>query len=425
MANPNDKVKIVTKRKTFIGLFLESPNKKTIVLKLESGYNLGINKKEIVSISVQKKSQKKQSKLKKINYKKNLKAISILHTGGTIASQVDYETGAVTAKFTPEDLISMFPELKEIGNIKSRLMRNMASDDMRFAHYNLMAEEIKKEIKSGANGIIITHGTDTMHYTSAALSFILHNLPVPVIVVGSQRSSDRGSSDAGINLVSAAKIIAETDFCDVALCMHKTLNDNNCLLLPSCKTRKMHTSRRDAFQPVNSTPWAEIGKKVKFLRNDYRQLEKDSKLEIKPIKENLKIGIVKAHPNMFAKELECYENFDGLVLEGTGLGHFPINVVDEFTKEHKKIYMKIKKLTKKMPIVMSPQTIFGRINMNVYAAGRKIKELGILGDYSDMTPETTLIKLAWLLSNDPKHLEERLKENIAGEMSKRIGLNFL
>jgi glutamyl-tRNA(Gln) amidotransferase subunit D len=426
MASPGEKVIVETKDGKHKGIFMESPDSNTIVIKLESGYNIGFDKKQIKSIKTISKSKNKSIKKPSPKNKKGLKTISILHTGGTIASQVDYETGAVTAKFTPEELISMFPELGDVANIKSRLMRNMASDDMRFAHYNIMAKEIEKEVKAGSKGIIITHGTDTMHYTASALSFILHNLPIPVLLVGSQRSSDRGSSDAGMNLISAAKFISETDFCDVAICMHKNQSDEVCWILPGTKTRKMHTSRRDAFQPINDTPWAEVNySKVRFLRDDYKQLSKDKKLELKLIKENLKIGLIKAHPNMFAKEFEVYENFDGLVLEGTGLGHFPINEIDEFTKEHTKILNVIKKIAKKMPVVMSPQTIYGRIQMNVYTPGRIIQEIGVIGNYSDMTPETTFIKLAWVLSNDPKHVNKRMEEDLVGELNKRIKTEFV
>lgn len=426
MANVGELVEAETKDQTFKGILMESPDPNILVIKLSSGYNMGIDKKKVKNIKSAGKPHKKEIKREQVKPKKDLKAISILHTGGTIASQVDYETGAVTAKFTPEDLLSMFPELKDVANIQSRLMRNMASDDMRFAHYNLMAKEIEKEIKSGTNGIIITHGTDTMHYTSAALAFMLHDLPVPVILVGSQRSSDRGSSDAVMNLICAAKVIAQSDFCDVAICMHKNTNDDLCVLLPATKSRKMHTSRRDAFQAVNSKPWAEIEAHsgIKFLRDDYRQRQ-NVQLKIMPIKENLKIGLVKAHPNMFTKELEAYEGFDGLVLEGTGLGHFPINEIDEFTKEHKKILKTIGKLAKTMPVVMAPQTIYGRLQMNVYTPGRIIQDAGVIGNYSDMTPETTFIKLAWLLSNHPEHVKAMMHENIAGELSKRTGTDFV
>src|SRR3989338_5417023 len=208
-----DVVQLRTKYGSFEGTLIESAEEDFITLKLKSGYNILLQRKDIIARNILKRIEpKSKKKAQEKPAAVGLKTISILHTGGTVASKVDYATGAVTARFTPEDILAMFPEMQEYANIKSRLIRNMASDDMRFAHYNLMAQEIKKEVELGAEGIIITHGTDTLHYTAAALSFILEDLPVPVILVGSQRSSDRGSSDAAMNLLCAVKVIVDTDF---------------------------------------------------------------------------------------------------------------------------------------------------------------------------------------------------------------------
>ncbi|MDP2908329.1 MAG: asparaginase domain-containing protein, partial [Nanoarchaeota archaeon] len=216
-----DKVEITTDAETYNGILMPQPHKDTITLKLKSGYNIGLDKKSVKELKTLEKHKKEINKepKEKIIKKKGLKTISILHMGGTISSAVDYKTGGVIAKFSPEEMLTLFPEIKEIANIESRFVKQMMSDDMRFAHYNLIAKEIEKEVKKGTDGIIITQGTDTMHYTSAALSFILEDLPIPVILVGSQRSSDRGSSDAAMNLICACKFISQTDFADVAICM--------------------------------------------------------------------------------------------------------------------------------------------------------------------------------------------------------------
>ncbi len=175
-----------------------------------------------------------------------MKTITILHTGGTLASKVS-KTGAVSAQYSAKDILNLYPEIKSLAKIDSKLVANMLSENMNFNHYNLLAKEIKKEIEKGVEGIIITHGTDTLHYTSSALSFILEDLPIPVILVGAQRSSDRGSSDASLNLISAINFITKTDFAEVAICMHSSMEDTSCSILPGTKTRKLHTSRRDAF----------------------------------------------------------------------------------------------------------------------------------------------------------------------------------
>lgn len=419
--NFNDFVDVKTKNKNFQGNILPSSNKNTLFLKLESGYNIGIDKKDIKNMKILKKYTQKQKKQEKLAKNKDLPTISILHTGGTVASKVDYETGAVTARFTPEDLIEMFPELKNMANINSKLISNMWSDDMRFSHYNLIAKEIQKEIKNKIDGIIITHGTDTMHYTAAALAFILEDLPAPVIIVGAQRSSDRGSSDAFLNLNAAFKFITKTNFAGVAICMHENQEDETCLILPATKTRKLHSSRRDAFKPINDKPIARIFKdgKIEFIKKDYQKKEKRN-LKLKLFKENLKIGILKIHTNMYPEQFLAYKNFNGLIIEGTGLGHTPLEVLDKSTKIHEKIKNAIKILTKKMPVVITTQTIFGRINMNVYSKGRDLQELGIVGNLADMTTETAFIKLAWLISNYPKQVKELITKNLRGEINDRI-----
>jgi len=421
-----DNVLVETKEKQMKGILMPVPESEEdiVILKLESGYNIGIDKKNVKAIKLIKSPVEKKQKPAEIKLNKKLPTVSILHTGGTIASKVDYKTGGVIAKFSPGEIIGMFPELKKIANIKSRKIASMQSEMMRFPHYNLMAKEIEKEIKSGTDGIIITHGTDTMHYTSAALRFILEDLPVPVVLVGSQRSSDRGSSDAGLNLVSACYFIANSDFADVAICMHENMSDESCLILPALKTRKMHTSRRDAFRPVNATPIARVNfneKNISFMKKEYNK-KNNKKLSLKLINEKIKVGLIKTHTNMFAEEFLAYKNFDGLVVEGTGLGHIPNEEIDEYTKENKKIFDSLKEMIKKgLIVVMSSQTIYGRIQMNVYTPMRELQEIGVLGHLSDMTAETTFIKLAWLLSNYKKEeVKGLITKNLKGEISERI-----
>jgi len=423
-AKPGDRVSVVTADEKVEGVLMPE-EKEFVVLKLDTGYNMGIDKTRVREIQVIKDYQEKKASSAPSEQKKGLPTIAILHTGGTIASKVDYETGGVIAKFEPSELLAMFPELKDIANIKSRLVRQMFSEDIRFAHYNILAREVEKEVKDGADGIIITHGTDTMHYTAAAMSFMLNNLGVPVLLVGAQRSSDRGSSDAFLNLVSAAHFIAHSkDFAEVGICMHADESDDWCVILPGTKSRKMHSSRRDAFQSVNVAPWARVNikeKKIDFLRTGYRKRAKTN-VSVRPFKEDLKVGLLKVHTNMYASEFAAYKGFDGLIIEGTGLGHLPLNELDDFTKEHTSIASAVQQLIKAGTVVaIATQTIFGGVDINVYSTGRKELELGIIGNETDMTPETGFIKLAWLLSNSPKDkVKELYATNLVGEISKRL-----
>ncbi|MBI2499079.1 Glu-tRNA(Gln) amidotransferase subunit GatD [Candidatus Woesearchaeota archaeon] len=416
---PGDLIQVTTLSEEIKGTFLPSNNKEMLSLKLPSGYNLSIKKSEIKAIKILEKHIPKIEKTTETKIRKELPTIIILHTGGTISSKVSYKTGAVSAQFLPQDIINKFPKLKEIANIESRLISNMFSENIRFHHYNLMAKEIEKEINSKVDGIILTHGTDTLHYTAAALSFILEDLPIPVILVGSQRSSDRPSSDASLNLISSARFIKETDFAGVAICMHQSIEDKNAVILPACKTRKVHTSRRDAFKPINSSPIAIISEKIEFLTKDYSKKE-NKKLKLKTIKEKLKIGILKAHPNMLSREIENYNSFDALIIEGTGLGHIAVEKIDSESSENEKILNSIKKLSKKMPIIMTSQCIFGRINMDVYSPGRKLQEAGVINNNSDITTETAFIKAAWLLSNHKKEFYELWNKDLRGEINNRL-----
>jgi len=405
---------------------LVKEDEKHLVIKLKNGYNIGISRRKVVDIK--EKSELKIEEVKssdKIEQKHSLPKVLILHTGGTIASKVDYRTGATFPSFSPQDLIGMFPELKDSARIESKLFRSMWSEDFRFAHYNLLAKEIESELKKDPElkGVIIGHGTDTIHYTSAALGFIFEHLPIPVVIVGSQRSSDRGSTDAAMNLVSATTFIANTSLKGVFICMHENMNDENCIILNGFNAKKLHSSRRDAFKQINSSPIARINyfsKEIEYL-SEYpnSSLNSPGHLKLHLFDENLRIGIIYSHPNMFAEEFEYFmKGYDGLILVGTGLTNFPINEIDEFTKEHAKIKNVLKSLAEKIPLVMTLQTVYGTVNMNVYTTGRDLKELGIIGDHSSLCTETAFIKLAWLLSQklDPK---EYFMQDLRGEFSSK------
>ncbi|MGV8087141.1 MAG: Glu-tRNA(Gln) amidotransferase subunit GatD [Candidatus Woesearchaeota archaeon] len=412
---------------------LVNEDDKHLVLKLSSGYNIGIKKSAVVKIEdiSSHKDLVKEQTSEKIHEKivhnsdvnSNLPKVLILHTGGTIASKVDYKTGAVTPKFSPQELQTMFPELKELAHIESKLFRNMASDDMRFSHYNLIAKEVELELEKNKDlkGVIVTQGTDTIHYTTAALGFIFEHLPIPVLIVGSQRSSDRGSSDAAMNLISAVAFIANTSLKGVFICMHESMNDDSCIILNGFNAKKMHSSRRDAFKSINVPPIARVDyatKSIEYL-STYPDsvLNSQGKLSLKLFNENLRIGIIVSHPNMYAKEITPFlDDFDGVILEGTGLCHFPINEIDEYTSEHTKIKSELTKLANKIPVVMSLQTVAGSVNMNVYRPGTYLIEMGIIGNYSSLITETAFIKLSWLLSQklDPK---EYFMKDLRGEFS--------
>jgi len=419
-AKPGDRVKVISSDEIREGILMPNEETDSVVVKLDNGYNVGIDRKKVKEIKVVEKYKAKEEIAKKEVKKDSKKPnITILHTGGTIASKVNYEVGGVIAKFSPEELMEMFPELKKIANFDSKLIEQMFSEDMRFEHYKKIANAIKKEVQKNVDGIIITHGTDTLGYSAAALSFMLENISIPVLLVGAQRSSDRGSSDAAMNLICAAEFIAKTGFVGVAICMHEDTSDNSCAILPATKTRKLHTSRRDAFKPVNDTMIARIDydtRKIEFVKKDYER-KSDKKLVVKDGFEE-KVGIIKCHPNMFKEQFDFFKGYKGLVIEGTGLGHAP---VDPPNRLHINILESIKSLIKSGTVVaMTSQCLFGSVHHHVYTAAINLADAGVIY-CKDMLPETAFIKLAWLLGNyNKEEARELMAKNLRGEINERL-----
>ncbi len=418
-----DRVRIDKDGTTYEGLLMpkSTGDADTVIIKLDNGYNVGIALPLKIK-KVAEKVERKAPSAKSEKYKpdKGKPLISILTTGGTIASRVDYKTGGVAALETPEEILQAIPELADIANIRMRSVFQMFSEDMEPEHWMILAERIQQEIDEVApDGIIVTHGTDTMHYTSAALAFMLQNAPIPVLLVGSQRSSDRGSSDAAMNLLCAAQFIAGSDFSGVAICMHGSSNDDWCFVHDPLHVRKMHSSRRDAFRSIDVMPFAKVDLKgeIQWMRNDYKKQSNTRKLHIVTRFEN-NIALVKIYPG-FNQELLL--PIRGIVLEGTGLGHAPINEKDEYTKHHPKLLKNLEDLTKKgIVIVMTTQTIYGKVNMNVYSTGRDLQKAGIIP--LPMTSETAFVKLGWVLGHtkDSEEAKKMLLKNYVGEFSERI-----
>ncbi len=405
-----DVVKIKTNTGEFEGVILPSINKDVITLKLKNGYNVGILRENIINYEIIEKGKKIEYKYPPLNLeKKHDKTISILSTGGTVASKVDYRTGAVHPSFTADDLIRAVPELMDIANIRGKPILNILSENMKPEYWINIAEEIKKESKE-ADGIVIAHGTDTLSYTAAALSFMVKST-FPIILVGAQRSSDRPSSDAYLNLISSV-LAAKENIGGVYVVMHGTIDDKFCYLHKGVKVRKNHSSRRDAFQTVNDEPIAKIyplDKKIKFLKDVDRYNEK--KIEINTNLEK-KVALIKVYPGMDGEIINFYvdKGYKGIVLEGTGLGHAP-----EYIFENIKYAIDNGTI-----VVMTTQTIYGRVNMNVYSNGRELQKLGVI-PCEDIIPEVAYVKLMYLLGNyDDEKVKELINKNLVGEINYRL-----
>jgi glutamyl-tRNA(Gln) amidotransferase subunit D len=342
----------------------------------------------------------------------NLPKVTIISTGGTIASRVDYRTGGVRPALSASDLYSVVPELSEVARVDAEILFSVFSENITCKHWAEMAQSIAKYIEKGEDGVVIAHGTDTMGYTAAALSFALQELPVPVILVGSQRSADRPSSDAATNLTGAVTAAAKAPFAEVALAMHATSSDKTIILHRGTKVRKCHTSRRDTFKSVNVEPLAKVenGNAI-MLTQDYRRRDKSRKLALKPDFEE-KVALLKFHPSFNPEIIDHLmgKGFMGIVLEGTGLGHI----------SHLCIASVRKAIEKNVVVAMTSQCIWGRVDMNVYNTGRDLLNAGVI-PLEDMLSETALVKLMWALgqTKSPEEAKKLLTTDIAGEISAR------
>lgn len=401
------RVRLTWKGRTLEGII--TPGIDTMRLKLDSGYNIGLEADQVSDIEVLAPPPKKP---KAPSSKKGEGGIMLIHTGGTIASKVDYASGAVYPSFSSDELLASYPELEEFAPIETLELSNIVSEDLRFSHMNAIAKAIhERRDDPRITGFIITHGTDTLHYTAAALSFILGSLEKPVIIVGAQRSSDRPSSDARLNLLSAALALSSVPPA-VYVCMHDSIHDERCALILGVSARKMHSSRRDAFASINRSPIGFVDFASRTVDLEPFELPA-SEPRFEPLDESLRIGVLVSRPNLFAADVASYGSYDGLIVEGSGFGHLPAS--KDADPENGRILDAMRDIAQRIPVFMTRRTISGMTNLNIYTPGRKLREAGVLGHGLDCTPETAYVKLAWALSHHKDDVAQVMESNVAGE----------
>ncbi len=420
-ANPGDYVEIHLSKVIYEGILLEAPEseKGIVLLKLDSGYNIGFNKKDILEIKLIEKSEEKKegAEIKKDSKKPN---IAMIITGGTIASRLDPKKGGVTPIESPEDLFKFYPEIFKIANIsKIEIPFTKDSSCMDFKDWQKIAKSAEKFLNDpNIKGIIITHGTDTLHYTSAALSFFLRSVNKPIVLTYSQRSIDRASSDANLNLQCAA-LAAVSDIAEVMLVGHSSSNDDYCLAMPGTKVRKLHSSRRDAFKVVNAKAFARIfPDRIEgisdFRRRDKGKVKTDIKFEEK-------VALLKFYPGQNPEILDYYikKGYKGIVIEFLGLGQIAGSV------SRLSWLNKIKEAQRKGIIICAAaQTIYGKLDPLVYSTGREFLEAGVIF-LEDMLAETAFVKLGYVLGHadwakNRDTVKEKMLENFARELNNRL-----
>jgi glutamyl-tRNA(Gln) amidotransferase subunit D len=405
-----DSVKI-TADLTFLGIIMpryEHSDDKHVVLKLNNGYNIGLELDKITKIEKISSSEKTVESQPKIEENPSLPKILLLSTGGTIASKVDYRTGAVTPILSAEELNSSVPELSKLANIDTEVLFSEYSENIMPDHWLQIANKLVEFSKSNYSGIIIAHGTDTMHYTSSFLSFALAGFPIPIVLVGSQRSSDRASSDAALNLIGATRFLVECKSNGVYVVMHHDESDETISCHLGTRVRKNHTSKRSAFETIGNSPAFVItGDKIQknVEGNYFKESEFTPKVNL-----DTKVVLVKYYPGYNAELLDKIIDMDyrAIIFEGTGLGHIGKVLYESVKKAHEKGVF----------LGMTSQCIDGRVGMTVYESGRDLLNLGIV-PLENMIPEVALVKAMWVLgnSNDKEEIKNLMLENIASEIS--------
>lgn len=402
------------------GRVLESHDSGILLLKLKSGYNIGINKENVLAGRVLRKF-KEEREVFEIMKKDGLPNVGLVITGGTIAAKLDAKTGGVSWLTDVSEFMRFYPEMGNIVNIKEIEVPFMtASESMSSEHWIKIAGAVKKMLDNKEiEGVIVTHGTDFLHYTSAALSFFLRNPNKPVVLTYSQRSIDRASSDANLNLQCAARV-AISDCAEVMIVGHADINDEYCHAMRGTKVRKMHSSRRDAFKVVNDKPIARVwADKVEFL-GQYRRRNKES-VELDTGFTD-KVALLKFYPGQDPSILDFYAlKYKGIVIEVGGLGHLPPSEA-----QHNWIPKLKKHINNGLVVCAASQTIFGRLDPYVYSNGRELVDAGVIF-LEDMLAETAFVKLGFILGHHgwKNKVKELMLTNIAGELNSRLGVEFL
>ena len=436
-----DRIVVKTRDNEYRGILMpryELADDMHLVIKLRSGYNIGVSIDEIVSITLESTREEEEEgavivgrgevdgggEEEEERKRRDHRAVSLEHgyvyehstrirlamisTGGTIASRIDYRTGGVKAALTAEELYSIVPELSSIALIDAEVLMQEYSENLTPMHWSIMAERVGEKMEQGYDGVVIAHGTDTMHYTSSALSFALQNLPVPVVLVGAQRSSDRPSSDAATNLIGASLFAANADTSGVFVAMHNGRSDDKIAIHMGTRVRKNHTSSRDAFKSIDAEPIALVdvdSRRIEMLASNIRGRDKGRRPVVKA-RFDERVALIKFYPGFDPSIIEhlISKGYRGLVIEGTGLGHVS-----------KRCFNAIRDATASMLVCMTSQCIWGRLRMTVYDTGRDLLSMGVVP--LDMLPETALTKVRWVLANSSSMDEARsmLLSNIAME----------
>ena len=388
-----------------------------IVVKLKNGYNIGVLYSEIKDLEIIKMKRPEAGSIssEKIVQRKDLPKIIVVGTGGTIASKIEYETGAVKPSTSVDELIEAIPEVLDIAYIESETLFNILSENMRPEYWEIIAERIYNYMRDETyKGVIVTHGTDTMSFTASAIAFAIQRKNIPIIFVGSQRSSDRPSSDAALNFIGAVITAVKAPFAESVIAMHHETSDTKIAVSRGVKTRKMHTSRRDTFRSINSRPLALVDpfkKDMELIEIEYIPRSKEEPILMNGF--DKKVALIYSYPGIDPEILEFLfeKKYRGIVIAGTGFGHVPEYMIPVIRKA----------INNNIAVAVTSQTLYGRVNLSVYQTGREMLRAGVI-PCEDMLPETAYVKLSWTLyrTDNIESVRKIMLTNYVYEMNPRL-----
>ncbi len=414
--SPGDEVKVETEGRTFGGILLphhDFSEPGIVTIKLPSGYNIGVKLHASSRVALVRKSPHGMKGGQGTRHKArrgagSLEKVAFAGTGGTIASFVDYRTGGVFPAMDAAGIVSLVPEISDICRLEGKTLFSVFSENIGSEEWSVLAGEVADRLNEGYSGVLISHGTDTMSYTAAALSFMLSNLTGTVVLVGAQRSPDRPSFDGYVNLISAARVASQSDIGEVTVVMHASSSDRGCHVHRGTKVRKMHSSRRDAFRSINSDPIAFVDDEIHYL-SEYRR-RSSGKVSVDTRMED-DVALIQFYPDMKHEDFLAWtRGKKGVVLAGTGLGHASTGIVDAVRR----------RVDGGVPVVVTTQCLNGSVDMNVYATGRDLIRGGAISG-GDMLPETAYVKLRHVLahSSGMEEVRRAMQKNLAGELNDR------
>jgi glutamyl-tRNA(Gln) amidotransferase subunit D len=392
-----------------------------VVLKLASGYNVGlaITERDVLTVIARPRRRRQgapdagASPAPSGGSEPAAPWVALLTTGGTIASRVDYQTGGVRPVRDEREILAAFPALDGGGPVRVVPVFERFSEDIVPADWVTLAEKAAESFRQGARGVVIAHGTDTLAYTAAALSFMIRNPPGPIVLVGAQRSPDRPSSDGFTNLPAAIHLARAGDLGEVVVVMHEGISDDRFAIHRGTRVRKMHSSRRDAFESRNAPALGRIEGTTIHLGSETRRpsqspLRVDSRIDERA-------ALLTYYPGLTPTRLRRFVRHErGLVIAGTGLGHV--------SRAHLRGLARL--VRSGVVVAMTTQCLGGGTDPFVYATGRHLLEAGVTF-LDDLLPETAYAKMLWALgqSDDPAEVRRLLLEDVAGEFvyRRRLG----